>query len=112
MNAALAGTPLYLDAAPTNAGDDWVAISQDPQPNQQTPSGTRVHVAFAGKVPNLNTQTFAAAQTLLNGLNLVLAAKPAGYAADWIAQGDQMPVADSAPTPDRTVTVTFQPPPS
>jgi hypothetical protein len=110
VNAALAGTPLYLDAAPTAAGDDRIALSQDPQPNQQTPTGSRVHVAFAGKVPDLNTQTFAAAQTLLNGLNLVLAAKPTGYAADWIAQGDQIPVAGSAPTPDRTVTVTFQHP--
>ena len=70
-----------------------------------------MHVAFAGKVPDLSNQTFAAAQTLLNGLNLVLAAKPSGYATNWVAQGDQIPVADSAPTADRTVTVTFQPPP-
>ena len=112
VNAALAGTPLYLDASPTTAGDDWIATLQDPQANQQTPTGSRVHIIFAGNVPDLNGKTFTDAQNALNALNLVLAAKPAGYAADWIAQGDQMPVADSAPTPDRTVTVTFQPPPS
>jgi hypothetical protein len=111
VNAALAGTPLYLDPAPTAAGDDWVALSQDPPPNQQTATGSRVHVAFAGKVPDLRNQTFSSAQTLLNGLNLVLAAKPSGYATNWIAQDDQVPVAGSAPTSDRTVTVTFQQPP-
>jgi hypothetical protein len=47
VNAALAGTPLYLDASPATAGDDWVATLQDPQANQQTPSGSRVHVVFA-----------------------------------------------------------------
>jgi hypothetical protein len=47
VNAALAGTPLYLDASPAAAGDDWVATLQDPQANQQTPSGSRVHVVFA-----------------------------------------------------------------
>ena len=52
VNAALAGAPLYLDASPASAGNDWIAVSQDPQPNQQTPSGSRVHIVFAGKAPN------------------------------------------------------------
>lgn len=108
VNAALAGAPLYLDASPATADNSWIAISQDPPANQQTPSGSRVHVAFAGKVPDLNNLTFTAAQALLNGLNLVLAAKPSNAAADWTAQGNQIPASDSAPPPDRTVTVTFQ----
>jgi hypothetical protein len=112
VNTALAGTPLYLDASPATAGNDWIAISQDPQPNQQTPTGSRVHVVFAGKVPDLSNKTFTDAQTLLNGLNLVLAAKPSNYATDWIAQGDQVPITGSAPPSDRTVTVTFQHPPT
>lgn len=110
VNAALAGTPLYLDASPTTAADDWIAVSQDPQPNQQTPTGSRVHTVFAGKVPDLNNLTLTAAQTVLNEVNLVLASQPSRSAADWKALGDQTPPAGSPPPPDRTVTVSFQQP--
>jgi hypothetical protein len=112
VNAALAGTPLFLDASPTIADPGWAAVSQDPQPNQQTPTGSRVHVVFAGNVPDLKTRTFTDAQNILNGVNLVLAASPSNAAADWIAQGDQKPGVGSAPPADRTVTVTFQQPPA
>lgn len=110
VNAALAGTPLYLEAAPTTAADDWIAVSQDPQPNQQTPTGSRVHTVFAGTVPPLNDLTLTAAQTALNEVNLVLAAQPSQAAADWKALGDQIPAATNPPPSNRTVTVTFQQP--
>jgi hypothetical protein len=110
VNAALAGTPLYLDASPMTAADDWIVVSQDPQPNQQTPTGSRVHTIFAGKVPDLNNLTLTAAQAALNEVNLVLAAQPSKSAADWKALGDQMPAAGSPPPPNRTVTVSFQQP--
>ena len=110
VNAALAGTPLYLDAEPTTAPDDWIAVSQDPQPHQQTPTGSRVHIVFAGNVPDLNNLTRSAAQTALNRLNLVLAAQPSNAAADWTALTDQTPAAGSPPSSDRTVTVSFQQP--
>ena len=110
VNAALAGTPLYLDASPTTAADDWIAISQDPQPNQQTPTGSRVHTVFAGKVPDLNGSTFTAAQAALSMVNLVLAIQTPKPGDDWKAQGDQTPAAGSPPPSDRTVTVSFKQP--
>lgn len=108
VNAALAGTPLYLDASPTTAPADWIAVSQDPQPNQQTPTGSRVHVVFAGKVPQLNGMNRTAAEAALSALNLTLTAEPSNAAASTIAQPDQAPPFDSPPPPDRTVTVSFK----
>jgi hypothetical protein len=108
VNAALAGSPLFLDASPTTADPDWIAVSQDPQPNQQTPTGSRVHIIFAGNVPDLNGKTFTDAQNALNALNLVLVPNPSNAVAGSIAQGDQTPAANSAPPSNRTVTVTFQ----
>jgi hypothetical protein len=108
VSAALAGNPLYLDASPTTAPDTWIAVSQDPQPNQQTPTGSRVQVVFAGTVPNLKGMTRSAAETALNKVNLQLTATPPNAAADSSAQTDQTPVAGSPPPPDRKVTVSFQ----
>jgi hypothetical protein len=110
VNAALAGTPLYLDASPTTAADDWIAVSQDPQPNQQTPTGSRVHTIFAGKIPDLNNLTLTDAQTALSAANLVLTAQPANPDPSWKASGDQTPAAGSPPPSNRTVTVSFQKP--
>jgi hypothetical protein len=107
VNAALAGAPLYLDALPTTADDTWTAISQDPQPNQQTPTGSRVHVTFAGNVPNLNNLTRTAAEAALNAVNLTLTATPTNAAPSSTAQADQSPAAHSPPPLDRKVTVSF-----
>jgi hypothetical protein len=108
VNTALAGTPLYLDASPATAPDTWTAVSQDPQPNQQTPTGSRVHVVFAGPVPALGTRTRADAEAALSALNLTLAAKPPNAKADSVAQNDQQPPTGSPSPRDRTVTVSFQ----
>ena len=56
--------------------------------------------------------TLTAAQAALDGLNLVLTPNPSFAGADWIAQGDQAPGDGDPPRSDRTVTVTFQRPPS
>ena len=107
VNAALAGTPLYLDASPTTAPDTWTAVSQDPQPNQQTPTGSRVHVTFSGNVPDLNNLTRAAAEAALSAVNLMLTATPTNAAPSSTAQADQTPAAGSPPPLNRTVTVSF-----
>jgi hypothetical protein len=86
VNAALAGTPLYLEASPATAPDTWIAVSQDPQANQQTPAGSRVQVIFAGKVPDLNNMTRSAAEAALNALNLTLSPQPANATADSVAR--------------------------
>jgi hypothetical protein len=108
VNAALAGAPLYLDALPITAPDTWTAVTQDPQPNQQTPTGSRVHVTFAGNVPDLNNLTRAAAEAALSTVNLVLTATPTNATSSSVAQADQTPAAGSPPPLDRTVTVSFQ----
>lgn len=108
VNAALAGAPLYLDALPTTAPNTWTAVSQDPQPNQQTPTGSRVHVTFAGNVPDLNGLTRTAAEAALSAVNLMLTATPKDAGPNSTAQADQTPVHDSPPPLDRTVTVSFQ----
>jgi len=108
VNAALAGVPLYLDALPITASDTWTAVSQDPQPNQQAPTGSRVHVTFAGKVPNLENLTRTAAEAALSAVNLMLKATPANAAPSSAAQAGQTPPPDSPPPSDRTVTVSFQ----
>jgi hypothetical protein len=108
VNAALAGTPLYIDALPATALDTWMAVSQDPQPNQQTPTGSRVHVTFAGNVPPLNNLTRTAAEATLSAVNLVLKPTPPNALPSSTAQADQTPSAGSPPPLDRTVTVTFQ----
>jgi PASTA domain len=107
VNAALAGAPLYLDALPTTASDTWTAVSQYPQPNQQTPSGSRVNVTFAGDVPDLNNLTRTAAEAKLSTANLMLTATPANAAPDSTAQADQAPAAGDPPPLNRTVTVSF-----
>jgi hypothetical protein len=106
--AALAGMPLYLDASPVIASDNWIAVSQDPQPNQPTPIGSGVQIVFAGTVPHLNMMTRRAAEAILKELNLVLAAEPSDAAVGSIAQGDQTPAAGSPPPFNRTVAVSFQ----
>ncbi len=108
VNSALAGAPLYLDALPTTAPDTWSAVSQDPQPNQQTPTGSRVHVTFAGSVPDLNNLTRTAAETALSAVNLMLTATPTNAAPSSTAQADQTPAAGSPPPWDRKVTVSFR----
>jgi hypothetical protein len=107
VNAALAGTPLYLDAQPTTAPDTWTAVSQDPQANQQTPTGSRVHLTFAGNVPDLKDLTRTAAEAALSAVNLMLTANPTNAAPNNTALDDQNPPADSPPPLDRTVTVSF-----
>jgi hypothetical protein len=107
VNAALAGSPLYLDALPTTAPDTWTAVSQYPLANQQTPSGSRVEVTFAGNVPGLNGLTRTAAEAALSAVNLTLAATPTDAAPGSTAQADQIPDADSPPPSNRTVTVSF-----
>jgi hypothetical protein len=108
VNATLAGTPLYLDSSPAAALDAWTAVSQYPQPNQQTPTGSRINVVFAGNVPPLNNLTRAAAEATLNAVNLILTATPSSAAETTTAQADQTPAAGSPPPPDRTVTVSFR----
>jgi hypothetical protein len=55
VNAAIAGTPLSLDASPPTGPGDWIAVAQDPPPNQQIPAGSRLRVTFAGAPsPQLN----------------------------------------------------------
>jgi hypothetical protein len=108
VNAALAGAPLYLDALPVTAPDTWTAASQDPQPNQQTPTGSRFHVTFAGTVPDLNSLSRTTAEAALSAVNLSLAAMPRTADANSTALGDQTPPAGSPAPPDRTVTVSFQ----
>jgi hypothetical protein len=108
VNTALAGTPLYLDASPATAPDTWIAVSQYPEANQQTPTGSRVQVVFAGNVPDLNNVTRSAAEAALSALNLTLSPQPANAAPNSTAQNDQKPSAGSPPPRDRTVTVTFK----
>jgi len=106
--ASIAGSPLYLDASPTAVPDNWIAVSQSPQANQQTPTGSRIHVVFAGPVPDLNGMTRGAAEAKLASLNLQLVATPSEAAADSTAQPDQNPVPDSPPPTDMKVTARFQ----
>jgi hypothetical protein len=108
VNAILAGAPLYLDALPPTASDTWTGVSQDPQPNQQTTTGSRVHVTFAGNAPDLNNMTRTAAEAALSAVNLMLKATPQNAATSSTAQADQTPAADSPPPLNRTVTVSFQ----
>jgi hypothetical protein len=51
VTAALAGTPLSLEASPPNAPGAWFAVSQNPQANHQTRAGSRIHVVFAEQMP-------------------------------------------------------------
>lgn len=112
VNSALAGSPLYLDGSPATAPDDWFAVSQYPQANQPTPTGSRVQVVFAGRVPDLSNLSRSAAEAELAKCNLTLSPQPADATPDSIAQADQKPIAGSPPPRDRVVTVTFQPAPT